>query len=221
MHTRTRSAVALVVLAAFLAACTTTDPYTREEKVSSTTKGAAIGAGVGAVAGAISGGDRAKRAAIGAGVGALAGGAVGLYMDRQEAELRKKLEDTGVSVTRRGDNIILNMPGNVTFRTDSADLNARFFEVLDSVALVLEEYQKTVVHVAGFTDSRGTEEYNQRLSERRARAVAAYLEAQGIRPERLVTRGYGETHPIATNETPEGRAKNRRVELTLEPLTKS
>lgn len=221
MLAHSRAAIAWVVLVLFLVACTTTDPYTREEKVSSATKGAAIGAGVGAVAGAISGGSRAKRAAIGAGVGALAGGAVGHYMDRQEAELRRELEDTGVSVTRDGEHIILNMPGNVTFQTDSSDLNPRFFEVLDSVALVLEEYEKTLVHVNGFTDSTGPRDYNQRLSERRAESVAAYLEAQDIRPERLVTQGYGESHPVASNETEEGRAKNRRVELTLEPLTKS
>ena len=204
-----------------LVACTTTTPYTGEEQTSKATTGAAIGAATGAVAGLLTGDHSAKRAVIGAGIGALAGGAVGHYMDRQEAELRRKLAGTGVSVTRHGDNITLNMPGNVTFRTDSSDLNARFFEVLDSVALVLEEYKKTVVHVNGFTDSTGPADYNQALSERRAQSVASYLRSQGIRPERLVTRGYGERHPVASNATAASRQQNRRVELTLEPVTRN
>ncbi|MEF8793937.1 OmpA family protein [Thiohalorhabdus sp.] len=213
------TAAALTALA--LVACTTTNPYTGEEQTSKATSGAAIGAATGAVAGMLTGSRSAERALIGAGIGALAGGAVGGYMDRQEAELRRKLEGTGVSVTRHGDNITLNMPGNVTFATDSSDLNPRFFEVLDSVALVLEEYPKTVVHVNGFTDSTGPDDYNQALSERRAESVAAYLRSQGLRSERLVTQGFGERHPVASNETAEGRKQNRRVELTLEPVTQS
>jgi outer membrane protein OmpA-like peptidoglycan-associated protein len=209
------------VTAFVLVACTTTNPYTGEEQTSKATTGAAIGAATGAVAGLITGDHSAKRAVIGAGIGALAGGSAGAYMDKQEAELRRKLRGTGVSVTRQGDNITLNMPGNVTFRTDSADLNARFFEVLDSVALVLEEYNKSVVHVNGFTDSTGPSDYNQSLSQRRASAVASYLRSRGIQPQRLVTRGFGERHPVASNETAAGRAQNRRVELTLEPLTRS
>ena len=209
------------VTAFALVACTTTNPYTGEEQTSKATAGAAIGAATGAVAGLLTGDHSAKRAVIGAGIGALAGGSAGAYMDKQEAELRRKLRGTGVSVTRQGDNITLNMPGNVTFRTDSADLNARFFEVLDSVALVLEEYNKTVVHVNGFTDSTGPADYNQSLSQRRASAVASYLRSRGIQPQRLVTRGFGERHPVASNETAAGRSQNRRVELTLEPLTRS
>ncbi|HKK02385.1 MAG TPA: glycine zipper domain-containing protein, partial [Gammaproteobacteria bacterium] len=138
--------VLVVAAAALFAGCQTVDPYTGETQTSSTTKGAAIGAGAGALLGILTGDDsteRRQRALIGAGVGALAGGAVGNYMDRQEAELRQRLEGTGVSVTRVGDEIVLNMPGNITFETDSANLNPRFFEVLDSVALVAAEYDKT------------------------------------------------------------------------------
>jgi len=204
-----------------LGACKTIDPFTGEEKYSSTTKGAAIGAGAGAVIGAISGKDaqdRRKRALIGAGVGALAGGAVGAYMDKQEAELRKQMEGTGVSVTRQGENIILNMPSNVTFKSASADLNASFFKVLDGVALVLKRYDKTVIEVAGHTDNVGKTDYNQGLSERRAGAVAQYLTSKGIKQERTIIIGGGENHPVASNDTEAGRAQNRRVELTLLPL---
>lgn len=207
-----------------LTGCETLDPYTQESKTSTATKGAVIGAVAGAVAGLASGDDaveRRQRALIGAGVGALAGGAVGNYMDRQEAELRAELQGSGVSVTRIGDNITLNMPGNVTFATDSADLNAGFYDVLNSVALVLEEYDQTVVEVAGHTDSTGTNAYNQRLSERRASSVASYLATRGVRRDRMIEIGMGEERPVATNETAAGREVNRRVELTLVPLTLS
>jgi outer membrane protein OmpA-like peptidoglycan-associated protein len=203
------------------AGCQTTDPYTGETKTSNATKGATIGAVTGAVIGAISGDnsrDRRKRALIGAGVGALAGGAVGSYMDRQEAELRKELENTGVSVIRRGDDIILNMPSNISFSTGSADLNARFFPVLDSVSKILKKYDKTVIEVAGHTDSVGTAGSNQSLSERRANTVAQYLIGRGIVRERAIIVGAGEDRPMADNSTAEGRALNRRVELSLLPI---
>lgn len=202
--------------------CQTLDPYTGEQKTSQATKGAMIGAAAGVVAGLISGDDAVERrqhAMIGAGVGALAGGAVGNYMDRQEMELREELAGTGVSVTRVGDNITLNMPGNITFATDSADLSSDFYDVLNSVSTVLNEYNKTVVEVAGHTDSTGSDAYNQSLSERRAASVAAYLKSQKIMPERVITVGMGESRPVADNATSEGRQSNRRVELTLVPLT--
>lgn len=216
----TGSLLALIVA---ISGCTTLDPYTREEQTSRATTGAAIGALAGAVVGAATGDDakdRKKRALIGAGVGALAGGGVGYYMDVQEAELRKKLEGTGVSVTRDGDNIILNMPSNITFALDSATIDASFKEVLGSVALVLEEYEKTLVVIEGHTDSSGSEDYNQQLSERRAVAVGHVLDDKGVNIQRMVIIGYGEERPVASNATEQGRAENRRVELTLEPLTK-
>ena len=214
----------LVVLGAAVIAsgCETLDPYTRESEKSKATKGALIGAAAGAVVGLISGDDaveRRQRALIGAGVGALAGGAVGYYMDQQEAKLRAELEGTGVSVTRIGDNITLNMPGNVTFATNSSDLRPAFFEVLNSVGKVMQEFDQTVVEVAGHTDSTGSEEYNQGLSERRAGSVSQYLTARGISKERLITVGMGELRPVADNGTEEGRQANRRVEITVVPLT--
>jgi outer membrane protein OmpA-like peptidoglycan-associated protein len=140
-------------------------------------------------------------------------------MDVQEAKLRQQLQGTGVSVTRMGDNITLNMPGNITFQTDSADLNSSFFSVLDSVSLVLKEYEKTIVEVAGHTDSTGTDQYNQALSERRAQTVATYLGGKGVMQQRMITVGAGENRPVATNDTVDGRQLNRRVELTLTPIT--
>ncbi len=201
-----------------LAGCQTTDPYTGEQKVSNTTKGAGIGAVGGAIAGAIISGKR-KSVLLGAGIGALAGGLVGNYMDREEAKLRAQLQNTGVSVTRIGDTIILNMPGNVTFATDSSDISADFYAVLDSVALVINEFEKTYVDVVGHTDSTGSADYNQRLSVARASSVARYLESQQVLPERILTTGMGQNAPIASNETPEGRSLNRRVEIKLTPVT--
>jgi outer membrane protein OmpA-like peptidoglycan-associated protein len=220
---RTMKHLAVCAAAAVLTVgCQTIDPYTGEAKTSSATKGAAIGAGAGAVLGILTGDDskdRRKRALIGAGVGGLAGGAVGAYMDRQEAKLREQLQGSGVSVTRVGDEIVLNMPGNVTFQTNSSDLNPQFFDVLDSVALVLKEYDKTVVEVVGHTDSTGSAEYNQSLSERRAATVASYVNTRGIDRQRILAYGRGLHQPIADNATAAGRAMNRRVELTLSPIT--
>lgn len=210
----------LVLAIVALAGCaTTTDPWTGEPRATRTGQGAAVGAGIGAVIGAISGGDRLKRAAIGAGVGALTGAAVGSYMDRNEEALRRQLAGSGVSVTRRGDDIILNMPGNITFDFDSAALKPDFFGVLDSVALVLAEFDRTVLVVDGHTDSVGSRSYNLRLSGQRAETVGRYLINRGVNPVRIATYGYGPDHPIASNDTPDGRAMNRRVELTLMPVT--
>ena len=206
-----------------LSACSTYDPYTREKKTSKATKGAIIGALGGAVVGALtntsSGKQAAKNAMIGAGIGALAGGAVGVYMDRQEAKLRERLDQTGVSVTRNGDNIILNMPGNVTFATDSANINSNFYDVLDDVGLVLNEFDKTYVNVDGHTDSTGSDQYNQNLSQQRANSVAGYLVNQQVMAERLIVQGFGENRPIADNGTAAGRQQNRRVEIQISPLT--
>jgi outer membrane protein OmpA-like peptidoglycan-associated protein len=156
---------------------------------------------------------------IGAGLGALAGGGVGLYMDNQESKLRERLRGTGVSVTRVGDDIILNMPSNITFDTDQSAVKPQFYETLNSVALVLREFNKTLVDVTGHTDSTGTPAHNQQLSERRAGSVAEYLVAQGNNPQRFQVIGAGQRDPIATNATPDGRAQNRRVEIRIVPLT--
>ena len=207
----------LVVLLSMtlLAGCTTIDPYTREEKVSNTAKGAGIGAAGGAIIGAIAGGG--KGAAIGAAAGAALGGGIGYYMDRQEAELRQRLEATGVRVVRTGDSIRLVMPGNITFATDSYNVRSDFLPVLDSVAVVLKKYKNTRLRVVGHTDSTGSARYNQLLSQQRAQAVADVLIRDGVPATRITVIGRGENDPIASNATPEGRAQNRRVEILIEP----
>jgi len=222
--TRSLTGVLAAVVVLGTATACTTDPYTGQPTFSKTLIGGVLGAGTGAAIGAATGGnskERKKRALIGAGVGALAGGAVGGYMDVQEAKLRERLQRTGVGVERIGDEIILVMPGNVTFGTDSSDLRPQFFEVLDSVGLVLVEYDRTVVEVAGHTDSTGSNAYNRTLSGKRANTVAAYLRAQGVSDMRLLTLALGEAQPIASNDSPSGRQDNRRVEITLAPVTAS
>jgi outer membrane protein OmpA-like peptidoglycan-associated protein len=156
---------------------------------------------------------------IGAGIGALAGGAVGSVMDRNESELRAQLQGTGVSVTRVGNQIVLNMPSDITFNVDQDAVKADFYPVLNSVALVLKKYKSTLVDVYGHTDSTGSEQHNFDLSQRRAISVANYLGSQGVDSRRFAVTGFGETRPIASNDTKEGRAKNRRVEIQLSPLT--
>ena len=213
-----RSVALATAVALAIVGCQTTNPYTGEKEINKTTKGAAIGAAAGALVGAVVSGER-KAVLIGAGIGALSGGAVGYYMDRQEAKLREQLRGTGVSVTRHEDTIVLNMPGNVTFATNSSNVSGDFYPVLDSVALVINEFDKTYVDVIGHTDSRGSAEYNQRLSEKRATSVSQYLTSREVVPERVVSRGLGEEVPIASNDTPSGRALNRRVEIQLTPVT--
>ncbi len=206
----------LIGLVTSAVGCTTVNPYTQEQQTSK----AAIGAGTGAIAGAIIGamrGDR-KTALKGAVLGAATGGGIGYYMDVQEAKLRQRLEGTGVSVSRVGNDLVLNMPGNITFRTASADINAGFYQVLDSVSIILNEYTDTTVTVVGHTDSVGDASYNQGLSEQRARSVAQYLGSQNVAAQRFRVMGYGEQHPIASNATKQGRSQNRRVEITLTPI---
>jgi len=219
-----KSAIAAVVsLAVFVSGCETnpfqtSNPYTGEQEVNKTTKGAGIGAAAGLLTGIIVGGDR-KKLLLATGIGALAGGGVGYYMDQQDAKLRAQLRGTGVSVTKVGNQITLNMPGNVTFATNSSDISADFYDVLNSVALVLNEFDKTYVDVIGHTDSTGSLEHNQGLSVRRATSVARYLKSQKVLSERILTRGMGPNSPVASNDTPEGRSLNRRVEIILTPIT--
>lgn len=207
--------------ATYLTACTTTDPYTGEQKTSNLAGGAVLGAALGAVGGAVIGGggrDSRNGALIGAGIGALAGGAIGNYMDNQEAELRAQLQGTGISVTRMGDRIILNMPSNITFATDQDQVIPQFYPTLNSVAIVLRKFEKTLIDVNGHTDSTGSVAHNEALSERRAMSVASYLNSQGVDPRRVSALGFGPSQPIASNATADGRAQNRRVEIQISPL---
>ena len=210
-------------LALVVAGCQTTDPYTGQAKTSNATWGAVIGALGGAAAGALTntshGNQAAKNAMIGAGIGALAGGAIGSYMDSQETELRQKLQGTGVSVTRVGDQIILNMPSDITFDLDRADVKSGFYPVLGSVAQVIKHYNKTVVNVEGFTDTTGSPDHNMALSQDRASNVGSYLIQQGVLAQRLIVAGHGESELKVSTADNVAEPRNRRVEIHLSPLT--
>ncbi len=212
------------IAALSLTACTSVNPYTGDSQLSNTAGGTLVGAGGGAVVGAILGGvtgnDPRVGALIGAGVGGLTGAAIGSYMDQQEAELRAQLRNTGVSVTRQGNQIVLNMPSNITFDTDSSRVKPQFNDTLVSVGLVLKKFDKTLIDVYGFTDSTGSDEYNLSLSQDRAVSVATALANQGVSQRRFYITGKGEDDPIASNSTESGRAQNRRVEILLSPLAK-
>ena len=211
-----------VASAVLLSACSTINPYTKEEQTSKAAKGAGIGAAAGVLVGLLSSDSsrkRKERALKLAGIGAVAGGGTGYYMDVQEAKLRQELDNTGVSVMRDGDNIILNMPSNITFQSDKADLRTDFVDVLGSVSKVLKEYKSTIIQVAGHTDSDGSDSYNQLLSQQRAQSVTNALLGFKVDAVRIETLGFGEKHPVASNSSAAGKAQNRRVELSLLPVT--
>ena len=208
----------LVAASVLLSGCDSVNNFATNPDLQKTRQGTAIGAAGGAAIGLIAGGGW-KGALIGAGVGALAGGMVGNYQDKQEAKLRAQMSGTGVEVVRMGDNLTLNMPGNVTFALNSSKLNPQFDAVLDKLATTLLEYNQTVIQIAGHTDSTGSHDYNMKLSLARAESVKAYLVSRGVPPARLVTVGAGPDYPIASNATEEGRAENRRVEITIVPVT--
>ncbi|EJK9927931.1 OmpA family lipoprotein [Cronobacter sakazakii] len=212
--------VAAMVSGALALSGCTTNPYTGEREAGKSGIGAGIGSLVGAGVGVLSSSkkDRGKGALIGAAAGAALGGGVGYYMDVQEAKLRQKMQGTGVSVTRSGDNIILNMPNNVTFDSSQANLKSAGANTLTGVAMVLKEYPKTAVNVVGYTDSTGGQALNMKLSQQRAESVASALITQGVAANRIRTSGMGPANPVASNSTEEGKAQNRRVEITLSPL---
>lgn len=206
---------------ALTSACVT-DPVTGEQRISKAGIGALGGAVGGYLLGDIVGGRRDRTEKIvGAGIGAIAGAGIGSYMDRQEREIRERTAGTDVEVIRRGDDLILQMPAGITFATDSAEVQPQFRPTLDRVADVLDRYNQTYVDVYGHTDSTGSAQYNQALSERRADAVADYLVSRGVEAARLETLGYGFSQPVASNDTPEGRAQNRRVEIKIVPIRES
>ncbi|WP_105651006.1 OmpA family lipoprotein [Cronobacter dublinensis] len=212
--------VAAVISGALVISGCTTNPYTGEREAGKSGIGAGIGSVVGAGVGVLSSSkkDSGKGALIGAAAGAALGGGVGYYMDVQEAKLRQKMQGTGVSVTRSGDNIILNMPNNVTFDSSQANLKPAGANTLTGVAMVLKEYPKTAVNVVGYTDSTGGQALNMKLSQQRAESVASALITQGVAANRIRTSGMGPANPVASNSTEDGKAQNRRVEITLSPL---
>ena len=213
--------ISVAVLAAMmpLSACVT-DPETGNRTISKAAIGGVGGALGGYLLGDLIGGRRDRTEKIvGAGIGAVAGAGVGYYMDEQEKKLRQQTAGTGVNVIRDGDNLVLDMPSEVTFGVDSSNIEPGFRTTLDQVASTLTQYEKTYVDVMGHTDSTGSDAYNQALSERRASSVASYLGSRGVQSARLATKGYGESQPKASNLDEAGRAVNRRVEIRLVPVT--
>ena len=212
------------VLVTLVSGCASQNPYDNQSQQSSggmskTAKYGGLGALAGAVAGAaINHDNRGKGALIGAAVAGAAGAGYGYYVDKQEEELRRSMQGTGVEVQRLGVIIQLIMPGNITFATDSADIASSFYTPLNNLAGSFRQYNQNSIEIVGHTDSTGNHAYNMGLSQRRAQSVANYLMAQGVDASRLSTRGAGPDQPVASNATADGRAQNRRVEVTLRPL---
>lgn len=211
--------IGLVLAILPLSACVT-DPETGNRTISKAAIGGIGGALGGYLLGDLVGGrqDRTEKI-LGAGIGAVAGAGVGYYMDEQERKLRQQTAGTGINIIRDGDNLVLDMPSEITFGIDSANIDPSFRSTLDQVASTLIQYEKTYVDVLGHTDSTGSDAYNQALSERRASSVADYLSSRGVQSARLATRGYGESQPKASNLDAAGRSANRRVEIRLVPVT--
>ena len=215
-----RGLLIAVSAAVLLSGCASQNPY--DNQPPSSNKTATYG-GLGALAGAAAGAlishdNRGKGALIGAAIGGASGAGYGYYADKQEEELRRSMQGTGVQVQRQGDQIKLIMPGNITFATDSAEIVSNFYAPLNNLASSFKQFNQNTIEIVGFTDSTGSRQYNMDLSQRRAQSVAKYLTAQGVDGSRLSTRGAGPDQPIASNATADGRAQNRRVEVNLRPL---
>jgi len=206
--------ILLLLCAIAIAGCQSTDPYTSDKQFNQTSKYALGGVIAGAVVGQMAGKDT-ESTLKGAAAGGLAGAGVGYYFDRQEAVLRAELQRTGVSVKRTGNKLELIMPGNLTFNTNSSNINSDFYEVLDSVSKVMKEYNKTDIFISGHTDNTGKDSYNMTLSEKRADSVAKYLKSRMVQAERITTQGFGSKFPLSSNSTSQGRENNRRVEIEI------
>lgn len=217
MHRVSRNTVLVLCAMAFLAGCAD-DPYQK------TKIGAAIGALVGAGTGAaIDSENRGRGAAIGAAVGVLAGGGVGLYMDKQkkaiEEQLSKELANHEVELKKLPDDSIkVDLKSEASFPTGSSEIKPSFSTALAKLGGVVKEYDSTMVHIIGHTDSQGSDSFNQQLSERRATAVTSALTGAGVDASRVRTEGRGESQPEASNATADGRSQNRRVEIYLKPV---
>lgn len=209
-----KSSVCALLVAGLVAGCAND-----ETGAKSAGTGAAVGAAVGAGIGALIG--NRKGALIGAGIGALTGAGVGSYLGNQQRELEKNLEGTGATVTNTGEELLISLPSEITFAVDSATIQPQFYEALARVSQTLNEYDSSLIDVIGHTDSTGAEDYNLQLSQKRADSVANFLTGRGVLPARIVAYGRGEGSPIASNDTAEGRAMNRRVELIVTPITES
>ncbi len=217
---KTRWLTSGIAAAALLttSACVT-DPNTGEKKISRTAIGGLGGVVAGGLLGGLIGGKTGR--IIGAGIGGVAGAAVGYQMDKQIKELKEQTAGSGVDVTEvdNGNAILVNLPDGVTFDVGSATLKPEFRATLDKVAQSLIQYPNSLVDVYGHTDSTGSDAFNQTLSENRARTVMNYLISRGVPAARLRSQGFGETMPVASNDTADGRQRNRRVEIKIVPVT--
>ncbi len=222
MNTKTIRIATIAGLASLALGACVTDPDTGQQRISKSAIGGIGGALGGYLLGDIVGGRRDRTEKIvGAGIGAVAGAGIGYYLDQQERELRQKTAGTGIDVVRDGDSLLLNMPSQVTFDVDSAAVKPEFRNTLNDVASTLVQYESTYIDVYGHTDSTGSDAYNQTLSERRAQSVSSYLSTRGVQPARLATQGFGESQPVASNTSEDGRAQNRRVEIRIVPVTQA
>ena len=216
-----RTLIATGILA-LLAGCAN-NPYEGSQSQGGSNK-AAIYGGLGALGGAAIGAatsskkDRTKGALIGAAVAGAAAGGYGYYADKQEAELRRSMQGTGIDVQRDGDNLTLVMPGNVTFATDSASISGNFYGTLNNLVQSFNQNDQNTIEIIGHTDSTGAYQHNLNLSQRRAQSVADYLRNQGVSGNRMSVRGVGPDQPVADNGTAQGRQQNRRVEINLRPV---
>lgn len=222
MNSKTIRIAALAGLSSLALTACVTDPETGQQRINRAALGGIGGALGGYLLGDIVGGRRDRTEKIvGAGIGAVAGAGVGYYLEQQERELRQKTAGTGIDVVRDGDSLVLNMPSEVTFDVDSSAVKPQFRTTLNDVASTLVQYESTYIDVYGHTDSTGSDAYNQTLSERRAQSVSSYLSTRGVQPARLATQGFGESQPVASNTTEDGRAQNRRVEIRIVPVTQA
>jgi outer membrane protein OmpA-like peptidoglycan-associated protein len=211
-----RPVVAILAAGALLAGCAQQQPGVSGNRAPI---GALAGAALGAGAGLLVGGNDRRNALVGAGIGALAGAAIGDYLDRQERQLNQDLAGTGATVVNTGESLLVTLPDAVTFAVGSSTVQPQFLDPLGAMAATLRANPQSYIDVLGHTDSTGSAAFNQRLSEQRAASVADVLIQRGVQPQRIATRGFGLTQPIADNATPEGRQRNRRVEILVTPLT--
>jgi len=215
--TLNKPATAVLCAAFLLGACTDPAQLSVDGTASKTKQGALFGGILGAGVGALVADNSTKGALIGAAAGAITGGAIGGQLDNQEAELRAQLANDGITIQNTGDRLIVSLPQDITFETDSSTVRPSLRSDLNKVADNLLQYPDSTVQIVGHTDSDGEAAYNLGLSQNRASSVADILQADGVTYDRLQTSGRGEEAPVASNLTDEGKAQNRRVEIVVIP----
>lgn len=205
------AALAAAVLA--VSACTT-DSVSQANKSQT---GAIIGGALGGLIGASSDDNKLIKGIVGAGIGAAVGGVIGNQLDKQASDLRRDLPNENIQIENTGEELHITMPQDLLFASDSSNLRSDLRSDLAALAGNLQDYPDTTVNIVGHTDDTGSDSHNFDLSERRAQSVAFTLEDAGVTPSRIRSYGQGETRPIASNDTDDGRMKNRRVDIIIRP----